>query len=55
VKPTYSDKAIEKAVNTVNMAFLVHVFAIMQEPIDRQTATEYWAASAKPCCCRRRT
>ncbi len=41
VNPTYSDKAIEKAVNTVNMAFLVHVFAIMQEPIDRQTATEY--------------
>lgn len=37
----YAKESFVDARNTVNMAFLVHVFAIMQEPIDRQTATEY--------------
>ncbi|WP_068090910.1 portal protein [Novosphingobium rosa] len=41
VNISYTDKMFERRQMVVNAAFLVHVFAIMNEPIDRQTATEF--------------
>jgi hypothetical protein len=41
VQVAYNEKTYEKCTRIVDAAFLTHVFAIMNEPIDRQTATEY--------------
>lgn len=37
----YTEKTFERVQNFVQAQFLVHVFAIMNAPIDRQTATEF--------------
>jgi hypothetical protein len=37
----WGEKVTQVLQEVVNQAFLVHVFAIMNAPIDRQTATEY--------------